>query len=306
MVPWRPAEHEYLHGTIDYNQQDGSEDLDGDGLGNSQEFFAGTDPHDHDTDMDGIPDGDDLYPTDRTRALDSDSDGLPDAWEIVNGFDPMMPFDAQMDDDGDGLSLLEEYLAGTDWRLQDSDADGAPDADDLYPNNALYQIDDDNDGLPNAYEDGFSFLYPFDPLDATQDNDQDGLNNLQEFQLGTDPSEPDSDADGFFDGDDVAPTDPQYAMDSDQDGLPDQWEFANGFDAFRHDSFEDMDNDRLSNRQEYQLGTDPNNPDTDNDYMSDGEDHYPLNPQYSFKDLSATVDLVWPWPLYGNVKFQNL
>jgi hypothetical protein len=46
--------------------------------------------------------------------LDADRDGLPDAWERQYGLDPNNPADAQHDLDGDGLSNLQEYLAGTD------------------------------------------------------------------------------------------------------------------------------------------------------------------------------------------------
>nr|WP_269783408.1 thrombospondin type 3 repeat-containing protein [Marinibactrum halimedae] len=37
------------------------------------------------------------------------------------------------------------------------------------------------------------------------DNDGDGLTNTEEFLLGTDPTNPDTDGDGLFDGDDPFP-----------------------------------------------------------------------------------------------------
>jgi hypothetical protein len=45
---------------------------------------------------------------------DSDNDGIPDTWEIQYGLDPLDDSDASGDLDGDGVSNLDEYLAGTD------------------------------------------------------------------------------------------------------------------------------------------------------------------------------------------------
>jgi hypothetical protein len=44
---------------------------------------------------------------------DSDQDGLPDGYEVTMGLDPRNPADAARDVDGDGLSAVEEYRAGT-------------------------------------------------------------------------------------------------------------------------------------------------------------------------------------------------
>jgi T5SS/PEP-CTERM-associated repeat protein len=45
---------------------------------------------------------------------DADGDGIPNGWEQVRGLDPFNPFDAADDNDSDGMSNLQEYLAGTD------------------------------------------------------------------------------------------------------------------------------------------------------------------------------------------------
>ncbi len=66
----------------------------------------------------GIPDhGDDDVITETVAEagpLDTDRDGLPDEWETANGYDPENGDDALADSDADGLSNIEEYLAGTD------------------------------------------------------------------------------------------------------------------------------------------------------------------------------------------------
>ena len=50
---------------------------------------------------------------------DTDEDGLPDHVEISNGLDPNDPSDAVLDSDGDGVTNLSEYLAGTDLNVDD-------------------------------------------------------------------------------------------------------------------------------------------------------------------------------------------
>jgi hypothetical protein len=73
-------------------------DTDLDGIGDNA---------DDDDDGDGIPDFSDVYP------LDTDNDGMPNEWEIRYGLDPNDAFDATSDQDNDGVTALDEFLAGT-------------------------------------------------------------------------------------------------------------------------------------------------------------------------------------------------
>jgi hypothetical protein len=46
--------------------------------------------------------------------IDSDKDGLPDSWELAHGLNATNKNDAALDSDGDRMSNLDEYIAGTD------------------------------------------------------------------------------------------------------------------------------------------------------------------------------------------------
>ena len=68
-----------------------------------------------------------LTVTDTTPlTADSDNDGLPDAWELQ--YFGNLAHTAAEDYDGDGLTNLQEYQAGTDPNNRDSDGDGLPDS----------------------------------------------------------------------------------------------------------------------------------------------------------------------------------
>jgi len=107
---------------------------------------------------------------------DSDGDGAEDWWETEFGFDPSDPSDAALDPDGDGLSNLAEFLAGTNPLLADSDGDG----------------------IPDAWEVAHG-LNPCLATDAFADPDGDGLISLSEYRAGTDPLLADTDGDGVSD-----------------------------------------------------------------------------------------------------------
>lgn len=103
------------------NPNAGPCDQDGDGLTNTQETGAGTNPTNPDTDGDGINDGDEvtagtnpLDPCDPPNAtpqcnVDTDGDGILDGSEAQYGTDPNNP-----DTDGDGINDGDEVTNGTD------------------------------------------------------------------------------------------------------------------------------------------------------------------------------------------------
>jgi len=117
--------------------------------------------------------------------------------------------------------------------------------------------DDDNDGLPNSYEQQYSdILSPTNAADAALDSDGDGLTNLQEFTGKTIPNNADSDGDGVKDGAEVnragGATNPLVA-DTDADGLNDGGEATAGTDPL----VADTDGDGFGDFQEVIHGSNP-------------------------------------------------
>ena len=115
--------------------------------------------------------------------------------------------------------------------------------------------DTDGDGFPDSYE--LANTNPpsntgLDPIDDLENGGAgDGLTNWKEFQLGTDPNNPDSDGDGLSDGAEVAgagsrPATNPTSADTDGDGLND-----------------------LVETNIPGVGTDPTNTDSDEDGLSD-------------------------------------
>lgn len=87
-------------------------------------------------------------------------------------------------------------------------ADGQTDASSITVN---VLADYDHDSMPNDWELAHH-LNPLDPTDAFTDADGDGLSNLREYQIGTDPRNLDTDSDSANDGAEVtAGTDPLRA-----------------------------------------------------------------------------------------------
>ncbi len=76
--------------------------------------------------------------------------------------------------------------------------------------------------------------------------------------------------------------------DFDNDGMPNDFEDLFGLNKFFNDANLDLDNDGLTNIEEFNGGTIPNNPDTDMDGILDGLDGDPLHPEESPPVLAIT------------------
>jgi hypothetical protein len=124
--------------------------------------------------------------------------------------------------------------------------------------------DTDGDGLPDIWEmDQFGTL----SYDADDDPDTDGLDNLGEFNAGTDADDPDSDDDELTDGEEVLTyeTDP-LDPDSDDDGWEDGMEVSVGTNPNLEDTDDDTYNDPVDNCP---LDYNPNQVDENNNGIGD-------------------------------------
>ncbi|VAW10726.1 internalin, putative [hydrothermal vent metagenome] len=258
-------------------------DDDQDGIDNQYDIdFVGSTPFAiENTDGDNLDDyrdldSDDDGITDLIEGWDTDADGTPETIPLGNDFD-----NDGLDDAFDSDTTLPEPTGGQihdsfpdaqqpggnlDWRQGvdhdndgimdnvdlDDDNDGIPDADegdgdtdgDGIPDK--FDLDSDNDGVPDIIEAGGTDDDGDGLVDNFTDTDNDGLHdpldNLnggvsgQEVTNGTPLENPDSDDDGVDD---------RLDLDSDNDGIPDVLE-AGGTDDDGDgviDGFTDIDND---------------------------------------------------------------
>ncbi len=209
-----------------------------------------------------------------------------DVWvDVWFGSDPeslVKVVDATTDDPNRSTATVTADSAGIWYWRVDSYINGEPTGEPVTGTLFFFTVEDgDNDGIPDAWE----FQYFGQLVNAGDDADLDGLTNLQEYEGGTIPNDPDTDNDGLLDGDSITVgsgdsryndweamgifftqgadertfrgetamgTDP-FDPDSDGDGLPDGAETNTGIWVSASDT-----------------GTDPINPDTDGDGLSDG------------------------------------
>lgn len=190
-------------------------DADGDGTG---------DACDDDIDGDGVANDDDNCPdTENADQADSDGDGTGDECDDTPQGDG-----TEQDTDGDSIpDDRDNCPANANPDQTDSDRDGTGDACDPSPQPPT---DSDGDGVNDA-EDNCPRKENADQTDTDGDGagdecdgdiDDDGLTNVRERGLGTDPAKADTDGDGVRDDRDNCPTTENADQaDSDDDGTGD-------------------------------------------------------------------------------------
>lgn len=158
-----PIQPDEVDGDLPDTDDDGipdvaDEDIDGDGVINTEETVIGTDPVNPDTDSDGMVDGEEVLNNTDPTIVDTDGDGLGDGLEEALDTDPnssdSVSNPTDIDSDQDGLSDSIEDGLGTDPIKKDSDDDGIDDPlDGAFDYDLLDEsiLREEAQGLANAY-----------------------------------------------------------------------------------------------------------------------------------------------------------
>lgn len=117
--------------------------------------------------------------------------------------------------------------------------------------------DEDQDGIPDVYEYQLG-LDPEDRYDGGEDLDKDGFSNYAEYIYGSNPLDRSSTPET------IGSYDRNREDDMDLDGMDNDWEELHGLDPMdASDAMEDPDEDGITNLEEYYNKTNPNRSDID-------------------------------------------
>lgn len=307
-----------------------SDDSDGDTLLDYVEVIVyGSDPMDDDGDNDGISDFEEIkvYFT-NPFDYDSDDDGLSDGEELLYfDTDPL-----NWDTDGDSIEdpnengtmtwPMSDYdeikIYGTNATEPDSDLDGLNDALELYLGAGIIpwmdilhldpmSNDTDGDGLADGSElltrnisdivypfKTITLIYQYNSSPVLADTDADNVSDYLEIVVyNSDPTTIDTDNDTLTDWQEiyVYNTSAIY-QDTDGDGLLDAEELLTEIYPLESGPLPANGGEIGIPRSHAVYGTDPLNPDSDNDYLPDGaEIHtYGTDPLDSDSDNDGLLD----------------
>lgn len=281
-------------GTEDLNYRDIDDDGDGINTPNEDSDENG-DPTNDDTDNDGTPN----Y-LDPINDPDTDGDNVPDNIDIDDDNDGILDTVEDPNTDGDNNPLTNP---------QDLDSDGSPDHldidadDDGIPDNIEAQltsgyvppagVDDDQDGLDNAYEGvGDEGLTPVnkdgadeaDYLDEDSDNDLVPDNNEgNDFNFDGIPDQNfigvDTDGDGLDDGYEGADLNDGFDVNDEIDDPANDLPDTDGTDDVNYRDFDDDGDDLDTPDEDVDTDGDPTNDDADEDGTPDYLDPVDDRPQ---------------------------
>ena len=223
--PDDPDEDDYLYAVGSYNEENNAIDISwsGNHLPDSVDIMVSADGEDYtlaatatDASVYAYPVGDDFisayFKVSYTGTNGNTVESLPfQALATEDGIVIDYP-----DSDGDSISDIMESILKTDPNKADTDDDGLTDPQELF----ITGTD------PLVYDSAEPTV-----SDADADIDADGISNIDEIELGTDPQNPDTDDDRLTDSEEVTVylTDPQQE-DTDGDTLNDGFEIRYGLD----------------------------------------------------------------------------